>query len=60
MNRLLSLLTILLICSPGTSAQSGSMGYGYNYADSVEVVEVIEGDNAIEAVDSLDYVDYSL
>lgn len=40
-------------------ARSGSMGYGYNYADSVEVVEVIEVD-AIEAVDSLDYVDYSL
>ena len=57
MNRLLSLLTILLICSPGASAQSGSMGYGHNYVDSVEV---IEGDDAIEAVDSLDYVDYSL
>lgn len=59
MNRILSLIAILLICSLGASAQSGSMGYGYNYADSVEVVEVIEVD-AIEAVDSLDYVDYSL
>ena len=59
MNRILSLLAILLICSLGASAQSGSMGYGYNYTDSVEVVEVIEVD-AIEAVDSLDYVDYSL
>lgn len=55
MNRILSLLVILLICSLGASAQSGSI----NYADSVEVVEVIEVD-AIEVVDSLDYVDYSL
>lgn len=59
MNRILLLIVILLMCSLGVSAQSGSMGHGYNYADSVEVVEVIEVD-AIEAVDSLDYVDYSL
>lgn len=59
MNRIFSLIVILLICSLGAYAQSGSMGYGYNYADSVEVVEVIEVD-AVEAVDSLDYVDYSL
>ena len=53
------LLILMMHISNLLYAQSGSMGYGYNYADSVEVVEVIEVD-AIEAVDSLDYVDYSL
>ena len=53
------LLILMMHISNLLYAQSGSMGYGYNYADSFEFVEVIEVD-AIEAVDSLDYVDYSL
>lgn len=55
----IAILVLLIFNVVEAKAQSGSMGYGYNYADSVEVVEVIEVD-AIEAVDSLDYVDYSL
>lgn len=59
MKTIFSILIIVLSCGLSSFAQSGGVGYGYNYADSVEVVEVIEVE-AIEAVDSLDYVDYSL
>ena len=53
------LISIILTSGRKANAQSGGNGYGYNYADSVEVVEVIEGD-AIETIYSLDYVNYSL
>ena len=59
MKTIFPILIILLSCGLNSFAQSGALGYGYNYTDSVEVVEIIEVD-AIEAVDSLDYVDYSL
>ena len=59
MKTIFPILIILLSCGLNSFAQSGALGYGYNYTDSVEVIEVIEVD-AIEAVDSLDYVDYSL
>ena len=59
MKTIFPILIILLSCGLNSFAQSGALGYGYNYTDSVEVVEVIEVD-AIEVVDSLDYVDYSL
>ena len=56
MRKFVLVIILLTGCLAG-KAQSGSVGYGYAYSDSVEVVEVVE---VVEAIDSLDYVDYSL
>ncbi len=56
MRKFVLVIILLTGCLAG-KAQSGSVGYGYAYTDSVEVIEVID---VVEAVDSLDYVDYSL
>lgn len=57
MRKIICTLIITLTGCLTMLAQSGSVGYGYAYSDTIAVEEVIE---VVEVVDSLDYVDYSL